>query len=152
LPARIALLLEQNKSLEQVLKKQEQSAAEDRATDLAEQAFDVDGVALIAGEVGELSMDALRKVMDGIRNRASSGVIILGSQSGGKACFVASVSDDCIEKGLNAGKIVSAVAKVAGGGGGGQPGKAQAGGRDGSKVKEAVGTAESVVRQMIAGA
>ena len=152
LPARIASLLEQNKSLEQVLKKQEQSAAEDRATDLVEQAFDVDGVALIAGEVGELSMDALRKVMDGIRNRASSGVIILGSQSGGKACFVASVSDDCIEKGLNAGKIVSAVAKVAGGGGGGQPGKAQAGGRDGSKVKEAVGSAESVVRQMIAGA
>jgi alanyl-tRNA synthetase len=150
LPDRIASLLEQNKSLERVLKKQEQSAAEDRATDLADHVRDVDGVALITGAVGELPMDALRKVMDGIRGRVSTGVILLGSRSGGKACFVASVSDDWVEKGLNAGKIVSAVAKVAGGGGGGQPGKAQAGGRDGSKVEEAVESAEGVVRQMVA--
>ena len=60
-----------------------------------------------------------------------------------KACFVASVSDDCVEKGLHAGNLIRSVAKVAGGGGGGQPGKAQAGGRDGSKVVEAVDSARS---------
>ena len=97
-----------------------------------------------------MSMDALRKVMDGIRGRVASGVIVLGSKSDGKACFVASVSDDCIEKKLHAGNLIRSVAKVAGGGGGGQPGKAQAGGRDGGKVEQAIGTVEGIVREMVA--
>ncbi len=150
LSGRIASVLEQNKSVERILKKQTQAAAADLAADLAGQIRDVEGVPLVTAVVGELSMDALRKVMDGIRGRVASGVIVLGSKSDGKACFVASVSDDCIEKKLHAGNLIRSVAKVAGGGGGGQPGKAQAGGRDGDKVEQAIGTVEGIVREMVA--
>ncbi|MFH0953100.1 MAG: DHHA1 domain-containing protein, partial [Verrucomicrobiota bacterium] len=77
-----------------------------------------------------------------------SGVIVLGSRAEGKACFVASVSDDLVARGLHAGKLMARLAKLAGGGGGGQPQKAQAGGKDASKVADAIQRTPEFLREM----
>jgi len=70
--------------------------------------------------------------------KLTSGVIVLGAADGDACSFVVSVSKDWVEQGLNAGKIAREVAKVAGGGGGGGAENAQAGGRDSSKLPEAL--------------
>jgi alanyl-tRNA synthetase len=85
-----------------------------------------------------MDLDSLRNLLDAIRQQFVQGVIVLGSENGGKACFVASVSPELIERGINAGELIGQVAGMCGGGGGGKPDKAQAGGKDGSRVGEAI--------------
>ncbi len=137
--ARVEALMEDNRRLEKELKQQATAGALNRVDEWLGRARKVGEIPLIAEDVGEQSMDVLRGVMDGLRARFASGVIVLGSRFEGKACFLASVSEDLQARGVHAGKLIGAVAKVAGGGGGGQPGKAQAGGKDASKVAEALG-------------
>jgi alanyl-tRNA synthetase len=138
LEGRIDALVGQVRKLEKELKQQAAKAAAGAADTLADQQQEVAGVKLVAAAVGEQTQDSLRGMMDVIRAKMPSGVIVLGSTCEGKACFVASVSDDLVKRGLHAGKLIGQVAKVAGGGGGGQPHKAQAGGKDPSKVAEAI--------------
>ena len=98
-------------------------------------------------------MDVLRGMMDSLREqhrvrRSWS----CGSRPDGKACFVGRRSrDDLVQRGLHAGKLIGPVAKVAGGGGGGQPDKAQAGGKDGSKVPAALALVDGAIRKMLGG-
>jgi len=82
--------------------------------------------------------------MDSLKKRAGSYGIMLGATDGTKGTFVAAVSDDLIAKGLKAGDWIRATAKVAGGGGGGRPQMAQAGGKDPAKLQEALETARRV--------
>jgi alanyl-tRNA synthetase len=138
IPERVESLVERSRKLEKELKQQAAEAALSNVDDLLKQQQDVDGVALIAESVGECSMDNLRGLMDALAPKLSSGVIVLGSANQGKACFMATVSKDLVEQGLHAGKLIGKVAKIAGGGGGGQPHKAQAGGKNAAKVDEAI--------------
>ncbi len=146
---RVDTLIRQNKALEKQLKQQAMSAAADQAGELDRKKHDVNGVPVIAEVVGEHPMDVLRNMMDELRNGMDSGVIVLGSTSAGKACFVASVTQDLVDRGVHAGKLIGQVAKVAGGGGGGKPTKAQAGGRDETKVGEAIGKVDEFISAMI---
>jgi len=119
-----------------------------RQTDgLAGGAQDVDGVAVLASEVTVSTMDALRGAADSLRGRIESGVIVLGSVIDGKPAFVATVSKDLTAEGYHAGNIIREVAKVAGGGGGGRPDMAQAGGKDASKLAEALALAPELVKR-----
>ncbi len=89
--------------------------------------------------VGEgADADTLRTLADEILNRLKSGVVILGGAGGGKVSLAVKVSKDLVERGLHAGNIVKEAAQVAGGGGGGRPDFAQAGGKDPSKLAEAL--------------
>ena len=108
----------------------------------------VDNMPLLAATAGEVPMDALRELMDRLRQKLVSGVIILGSHADGKACFMCSVSEDLVAEGIHAGKLIGAVAKLAGGGGGGKPDKAQAGGKDGSKVADAIKAVPGILKDM----
>ena len=110
-------------------------------------AQDVDGVAVLASEVTVSTMDALRGAADSLRGRIQSGVIVLGSVIDGKPAFVATVSKDLTAEGYHAGNIIREVAKVAGGGGGGRPDMAQAGGKDASKLAEALALAPELVKR-----
>lgn len=108
----------------------------------------VDGVKVIYGLVDVESDEELKQVADHLKNRVGSGVVVLGSVIQGKAMFVSSVSSDLIsEKHLHAGKIVNEIAKKVGGGGGGRPNFATAGGKDAEKIREAIsGTAEVITK------
>ena len=145
---RVDALMTQNRAFEKELKRYAASEAAGQATGLLDKVRELDGVTVLAEDVGEIPMDSLRTMLDQVRQSLSSGVVVLGSRNQGKACFVASISDDLVKEGLHAGNLIGGVARVAGGGGGGQPHKAQAGGKDGSKVAEAVAEVNTLIRDM----
>jgi alanyl-tRNA synthetase len=100
---------------------------------------------LLAAVIPDAGVDGLREVLDAIRPKLASGVIVLGGAAEGKAAFVASVSADWVERGVHAGKLIGQVAKLAGGGGGGQPHKAQAGGKQPDQVPAAIAAVPDMV-------
>ena len=150
LEGRIEHLQEENKRMQRELKELASKAALSNLDALLEQQVDVNGVALISAQVGEVAMEPLRELLEALRGKVPSGVLLLGSAPDGKACFAASISDDLVKQGLNAGKLIGQVARIAGGGGGGRPDKAQAGGRDGSKVPEALKAVPELVQALMA--
>jgi alanyl-tRNA synthetase len=125
---------------------QAEKEAEKLRTQLVAGAFDeqLDNVAEIAGIpvlksiLPNADMDALREMADKFRQKYDSGVVVLASDLDDKPILIAAVTDDLVKRGLHAGKIVQQVAKVVGGGGGGRPNMAQAGGKDASKLSEAL--------------
>jgi alanyl-tRNA synthetase len=139
-PKRIAALQEEIKSL----KKKLASGAGARvdpstaAAKLLAEAAALGGAKLIVGEIPGASDEQLRGAMDSLKKKAPSHAIMLGAAEEEKVSFVAAVSDDLIAKGLKAGDWVRETAKVAGGGGGGRPQMAQAGGKDPAKLSDAL--------------
>jgi len=113
------------------------------ASKLLADASDLGGGKLIVGEISGASDDQLRTAMDSLKKKAGSYAVMLASSADVKVTFIAAVSDDLIAKGLKAGDWVRETAKIAGGGGGGRPQMAQAGGKDPSKVGDALETAKS---------
>jgi alanyl-tRNA synthetase len=139
LPRRLAALLEDQKRLEKQLAQLESKLARGQAQDLVTSARQVAGVPVLAARLDGLDPDGLRSVMDTLRDRLPSGVIVLGSAVDGKVSLVAAVSKDLMKR-FPAGRLVQEVAKVVGGGGGGRPDLAQAGGKDPSKLDDALAT------------
>ena len=109
----------------------------------------VKGFKVITARFDALDMDGLRNSCDMIRNKIGSGVVVLSSAFGGKVSFVVAATKDAVGKGVHSGNIVREVAKVTGGGGGGRPDMAQAGGKDESRISEALELAISVIDSQI---
>jgi alanyl-tRNA synthetase len=137
LPRRLATLLEDQKRLEKQLAQLESKLARNQAQDLVTAAKPVAGVTVLAARLDGLDPDGLRSVVDTLRDRLPSGIIVLGSAVDGKVNLVAAVSKD-LTKRFPAGRLVQDIAKMVGGGGGGRPDLAQAGGKDASKLDEAL--------------
>jgi alanyl-tRNA synthetase len=117
--------------------------------DLPAQAEQVSGVTVLAARVPALTMPILREMGDILRDRLRSAVIVLATVYNGKPGFLAMVTPDLVARGVHAGDIINQVAKVAGGGGGGKAAMAQAGGKDASKVDEALKLAKSAVASRV---
>jgi alanyl-tRNA synthetase len=110
-----------------------------------------DGSCLLAREVDKTDMEGLKTLGDSFREKCKSGVALFGTISGGKAIFACAVTDDLVKAGkLKAGELVSRVAKLAGGGGGGKPHLATAGGKQPEKVTGAVAAFPGIVREILA--
>ncbi|MDZ8118106.1 alanine--tRNA ligase [Pontiella agarivorans] len=148
LPERIKSMADQIKAAEKQLKELQTKAAVANVDGLVDKVQESSGVKILAAELGEMPMDALRQVLDGLRQKIESAVIVIGSSNEGKACLAASVSEDLVAKGIHAGKLIGQIAKICGGGGGGKPDKAQAGGKDASKIGEAIQAVAGVVDKM----
>jgi len=146
-PQRLRKLLDDQKTLERQLAELEARLARSRAEDLVASARQVKGVAVIAGRLDGLDADGLRAVADTLRDRLGSGVVVVGSVADGKVNLVAAVTKDLVKR-FHAGKLVQEVAKVVGGGGGGRPDLAQAGGKDPGKLDEALAGVGSHVERM----
>ncbi|KPV39007.1 alanine--tRNA ligase [Alicyclobacillus ferrooxydans] len=145
---RIERLLEELRETERELESVKAKLRQGRANDLLGQVTSIQGVPLLAAVVPDTDMDGLRQMVDQIKNRMTSYVLVLGSAEDDKAQFVAAVSKDLQQKGFQAGQIVKEVAKIAGGGGGGRPDLAQAGGKDAAKVQDAIESAAGIVRKL----
>jgi alanyl-tRNA synthetase len=128
---------EETRQLEKQLEASKRKAAGSTATDLVEQAKTVKGVRLIAAKVEGFDRDALRQLVDVLRQKIGSGVIVLASPDDGKVALIAAVTKDLNPK-LHAGKIVQELAKLVGGSGGGRPDLAEAGGKDTSAIQNAL--------------
>ena len=108
------------------------------AGSLVSQAKEVNGVTVLAAKVQASDMNNLRNMADDLRQKLGSAVLVLGSISEGKVNLIAAVTNDLITKGYHAGKLIKEVATRCGGGGGGRPDMAQAGGKDPSKLDAAL--------------
>jgi len=119
------------------------------AEDLPGQAEQVSGVTILAAKIPALSMPILREIGDTLRDRLKSAIVVLATVYNGKPNFLAMVTPDLIARGFHAGDIINQVAKVTGGGGGGKPGMAQAGGKDAAKIDEALNLVKTVIENQI---
>jgi alanyl-tRNA synthetase len=128
---------EETKQLEKQLEASKRKAAGSVASDLMEQAKTVKGVRLIAAKVEGFDREALRQLVDVLRQKIGSGVIVLASPDDGKVALIAAVTKDLNPK-LHAGKIVQELSKLVGGSGGGRPDLAEAGGKDTSGIQNAL--------------
>ncbi len=126
------------KQLEKDLQKALASKAAAGIDDILENARQVNGITAIAEVVDVPDAKALREAGDRIRDRLKSGVVVLGAENNGKALLLCVVTKDLAGKTCHAGKIIKEVASVVGGGGGGRPDMAQAGGSRPEKLEEAV--------------
>jgi alanyl-tRNA synthetase len=109
----------------------------------------VGNVPVLAAQVNVADVDAIREMTDWYRARVHSGVVVLGAAIQGRPQIVAAVTDDLTGRGLHAGKLAGAVAKIVGGGGGGKPTLAQAGGRDSKRLAEALALVPGLVRDAL---
>ncbi len=130
----------------QIDKLQSKSAAE-QAGELAEKAEVVGGVNVVTSKVATANAQVLSGLADSIADKLKSGIVVLGGVEGGKVLFIGKVTQDLIARGFHAGNMLREVAKVAGGGGGGKPEFAQAGGKDASKVEDALAVAIDLVKK-----
>ena len=129
----------------------QQQASQD-VTELIAAAVTVDGVQVVANRVEVADVASLRSMADVLRNGMKMGVGVLAAELGGKAAFVAVVTDDLIPGGqLKAGNIIREVAQIAGGSGGGKPHMAQAGGKDLEKIDPAVAAVTEIVTRQARG-
>jgi alanyl-tRNA synthetase len=110
----------------------------------------VAGVSLLSARVTAPSMDILREMTDWFRDRLGSGVVVLGTVLAGRPALVAAVTSDLVERGVDAGRLVRGLAHMVGGGGGGKPTLAQAGGRDPNRLDDALRQAPRMLEDMIA--
>jgi len=101
---------------------------------------------VLAARVSAVDMDNLRGMVDELKNKLGSAVIVLGAVDGDKVNLVAGVTKDLMDQGIHAGKIIKDVATRCGGGGGGRPDMAQAGGKDPSKLQEALDAVADLVK------
>jgi alanyl-tRNA synthetase len=113
------------------------------------QAQEVNGVKVVALRVDVLDVAMLREMSDWFRDRLGSGVVVLGTVINGKPSLIATITKDLTDQGLHAGKLVKEIAQVVGGGGGGSPTMAQAGGKDAARLGEALAKVEALVGESI---
>ena len=138
LEARAADVQQTAQDLQREVARLRQQMAKRDIEQLLAQAVAVNGAAVLAAQVEASSVETLREMSDWLRDRLGASVVVLGATFGGRPNLIAAVTPDLIPRGLDAGQIIRAIAPVIGGGGGGRPTLAQAGGKDASKLPEAL--------------
>ncbi|EJS59108.1 alanyl-tRNA synthetase [Bacillus cereus BAG1X1-3] len=118
------------------------------AGNLTDSVMTVDGVNVLAAKVNVADMNNLRTMMDDLKNKLESAVVVLASVSDDKVNILAGVTKDLISQGYHAGKLVKEVASRCGGGGGGRPDMAQAGGKNPAQVEEALAFVQEYVKSV----
>ncbi len=143
--ARLDMVLDHVKKLEKEIKARANAAAMGQVDSLVASAKEVNGKKLIAADVGELDSETMRNLVTAVRAKFPSGLIVLAAPSGSKVQFIANADEALVKAGVHCGKLIGAVAKIAGGGGGGKPHQAEAGGKDVSKVAAALAEAAKIL-------
>ncbi len=136
--AEIKALQSENESLKS-------KAAKDALGDVMDKVADVNGVKLLAARVDGVDMNGLRDLGDQLKAKLGEGVIVLASDADGKVNLVAMATDGAMAKGAHAGNLIKGIAGLVGGGGGGRPNMAQAGGKNPAGIDKAVDEAKAVL-------
>ena len=144
---RVQGLLDELEGLRREKETAERKLSLQSAEGLLESRQQVNGITVLVARASASNADSLREVGDWLRDKLGSGVIVLGSVVNGRPALVAMVTSDLVAKGLDARDIAKGAAKAIGGGGGGRPEVAQAGGRDVDKLDEALGLVAGLVRE-----
>ncbi len=143
-------LVTENKALHSELESMKSKAAKDALGDVMDQVVEVKGVKLLATKVSGVDMNGLRDLGDQLKEKLGDGVILLASDLDGKVNLVAMATDGAMSKGAHAGNLIKGVAALVGGGGGGRPNMAQAGGKNPAGIDAAIAEAKNVLDGQIA--
>lgn len=146
---RVEQLAAQNKELEKEIAQLHAAASKNQVDGLLDNVKEVNGVKVLACEVEAADMNSLRDMSDMFRDKLQSGVVVLGAKSDSGVNLIVAATKDLTQRGIHAGKMIKEIAKVTGGGGGGRPDMAQAGGKDYSKLADALNLAEGLVADQL---
>ena len=124
-------------------------AAKDALGDVMDQVVDVNGIKLLATSVDGVDMNGLRDLGVSLKEKLGEGVIVLASSNEGKVNLVAMATDAAIKSGAHAGNLIKAIASKVGGGGGGRPNMAQAGGKNPAGIPDAIASVKDALSGMI---
>lgn len=148
-PSRLDQLQEELNAGKKQIAKLRRELARHSFNEMIENLEDINGVPVLVTQFEDTPMDTLREMSDWFRNKAKKGVFVAGSNNAGTPQLMVAVTDDLTKQGLHAGNIIREMAKVVGGGGGGRPNMAQAGGKDASKLPEALEKARILIAEQV---
>ena len=147
---KIAHMLAEIKSLNSEIESLKNKAANEALGDVLNQAEDVNGVKFLAVKLNDVDMNELRNLSDDLKSKIGSGVVVLASAMGSdKVNLIVTATDDIVKTGVHAGNIIKAAAPCVGGGGGGRPNMAQAGGKNPAGIEKAFETAKETLASML---
>ncbi|GAB3050497.1 alanine--tRNA ligase [Virgibacillus ainsalahensis] len=149
LPERIDSLFQEIKALEKENESLRAKMSNLEAASILDRAESINDVQLLAQKVNVKDMNQLRNMVDELKQKLDSGIILLAAENNQKVQLAAGVSKDLIERGLHAGNLIKQAASVCGGGGGGRPDMAQAGGKNPEKIEEALQFAKQYVTENV---
>ena len=143
LTAELKALQSENESLKS-------KAAKDALGDVMDQVEDMKGVKLLATSVSGVDMNGLRDLGDQLKDKLGEGVVVLASDCDGKVNLIVMATEEAVKKGAHAGNLIKSIAGKVGGGGGGRPNMAQAGGKNPAGIPDAIAEAKTALSAMIA--
>jgi alanyl-tRNA synthetase len=147
IPQKIQALNDRVRDDDKKLQRLKEEKTVDRIDDIIEKAEKIGNVSLAVHTFQNIDTDLLKKAADQFRQKSKNGVLLLISKSEGKLNFVCAITDDLTEKGFNASDLVREVAKITGGGGGGRPHLATAGGKNAKKLDEAIDKLKTIIKE-----
>ena len=149
LPARVAQLQAELKESRSECESLKSKLAKDALGDVMDRVQEVGGVKILAAKMENVDMNGLRELGDQLREKIGEGVIVLASVAGGKVSLMAAATDGAIKAGAHAGNLIKSIAGLVGGGGGGRPNMAQAGGKTPEGVDSALEKAVQVLAEQV---
>ncbi len=135
------------KALQSEIESLKSKAAKDALGDVMNQVQEVNGVKLLATAVEDVDMNGLRELGDQLKEKVGDGVVVIASSANGKVNLIAMATDAAMEKGAHAGNLIKGIAALVGGGGGGRPNMAQAGGKNPAGIPDAIAKAAEVLAE-----
>ncbi|NBI29719.1 alanine--tRNA ligase [Chengkuizengella marina] len=147
-PKRIEMLLTQNKELTRENESLRGKLNSIEAGSLSDQVKQVGNVPVLVAQLKQVNTDTMRTMIDELKEKLKSVVIVFGTVNDGKVQLASAVTTDLVKQGYHAGKMIKEVAAICGGGGGGRPDMAQAGGKDPSKLQQALDSVEEYIKQI----
>ena len=142
---KLTSLLAENKALNSEIESLKAKAAQDAMGDVMNQVVEVNGVKLLATKVEGVDMNGLRDLGDQLKDKLGEGVVVIASANDGKVNLMATATKGALDKGAHAGNLIKAIAGLVGGGGGGRPNMAQAGGKNPAGIDDALAKAKEVL-------
>ncbi len=142
-------LMTELKALQSENESLKSKAAKEALGDVMDQVVEVNGVKLLATKVSGVDMNGLRDLGDQLKAKIAEGVVVLMSDLDGKVNMVAMATDGAMKKGAHAGNLIKGIAALVGGGGGGRPNMAQAGGKNPAGIDEAITKSAEVLKEQI---
>ena len=148
---KITHMMAENKALHGEVESLKSKMAQEAAGNVLDQVKEIKGIKLLAAQIEGVDMNGLRDLGDQFKEKLGEGVVVLASGNEGKVNLMATATDGALKKGVHAGNLVKAIAGCVGGGGGGRPNMAQAGGKNPAGIPDALAKAEEALAEQIKG-
>ena len=149
LEEKITHVLAENKELRAEVESLKSKLAKDAMGDVTDQITEVKGLSLLAARIEGVDMNGLRELGDQMKEKLGEGVIVLASAVDGKVSLMAMATEGAVKQGAHAGNLIKGIASLVGGGGGGRPNMAQAGGKNPAGIDDAIGKVEEVLEAQL---